>query len=82
MKLPLRLQQSLLAVVNNEGEDVEFALGHVSRKTAINYISQLKAKGMAYTSYSGSKLEVWAHPKGRELANKIQPDPMECARFP
>lgn len=65
--LPARLRSALEAVVGNEGDDLYFVLGYVAKSTARSYMSQLKARGLAYTHVSGGTVEAWAHDKGRRL---------------
>jgi len=65
--LPARLRSALEAVVAGEGDDLYFVLGYLSASTARSYMSQLKARGLAYTHVSGGTVEVWAHDKGRRL---------------
>ena len=74
-QLPARLLRALVAVVAGEGDDLYFVLGYLSPSTARSYMSQLKARGMAYTFVSGKTVEVWAHDKGRRAVrhNGITP---------
>jgi len=73
-KLPKRLLTALLAITNQEGEDIGFALGYLNPSTASSYVSQLKARGLAYTHCGNGTVEVWPHPKGREIAKTSQKD--------
>lgn len=70
--LPARLRSALEAVVAGEGGDLYFVLGYVAQSTARSYMSQLKARGLAYTHVSGGAVEVWAHDKGRRLVRPNQ----------
>ena len=65
--LPARLRTALALVVAGEGDDLYFVLNYVSRSTARSYLSQLKARGLAYTHVSNGTIEVWAHEKGRKI---------------
>lgn len=69
--LPARLMRALESIVVNEGDDLYFVLGYVSRSTARSYMSQLKSKGLAYTHVSGGTVEVWAHDRGRRIIRKL-----------
>jgi len=71
-KLPQRLFEALTAVVNNEGDDLYFALGYLSKSTARSYLSQLKSRGLAYTYLNNGTVEVWANDKGRKLCKPPQ----------
>jgi hypothetical protein len=65
--LPNHLRKALTAIINNEGDDIRFALSYLHPSTASSYVSKLKARGLAYTYRSGRITEVWAHPKGRKV---------------
>lgn len=72
--LPARLRSALEAVVAGEGDDIYFVLGYLAPSTARSYMSQLKARGLAYTYVSGGVVEVWAHDKGRRLVRPNDKD--------
>lgn len=70
MNLPKYLRSALEAITSKEGDDLYFVLGHLDKSTARSYVSRLKRRGLAYTHVSNGTVEVWAHPKGRELIAK------------
>lgn len=72
MNLPKRLQTALEAISEQEGDDLYFVLGYLSNSTARSYVSQLKARGLAYTHVSNGTVEVWLHNKGRTLAEALR----------
>lgn len=59
--------KALEFIVSMDGDDINFVLGYLSRKTASNYVSELKKRGLAYTHPHNGTIEVWSHPKGRAL---------------
>lgn len=72
MKLSPYLIQALESVANNQGEDVEYVFGGITRKTALSYVARLKSRGLVYTCrWSRSKFEVWTTEKGRKILDEI-----------
>lgn len=69
--LPEYLESVLMAVSTQEGDDIEFVLGHLELPTARSYMSKLKRRGYAYTHRSNGTTEVWLHPSGRHYLKGI-----------
>lgn len=66
-KLPYHLLLALASVAGAAGDDLYFVLGHVAKNTARSYMSQLKARGLAYTHVSNGTTEVWPTKAGEKL---------------